>query len=209
MHFSVLIMRDEFISAIQNHQPAFGLDLPEEKIERLADYYELIQENNEFLHLVAPMSAEEFAIRHILESLMMIKHFPSGTLFADVGSGGGLPAIPCLLVRGNVKAMLIESKVKKAKFLDEAVLRLGISNQVQVANKQFEETDGGQFSFITCRALDKFTEKLPRLIKWSQRRPMLLFGGNNLKTALTSQRVKFTEQLMPLSEQRFLFTANL
>lgn len=199
----------EFITAVQTHQSAFGLDLPEDKIARLADYYEIIQKHNEFLHLVGPMSPEEFAIRHILESLMMIKHFPSGTRFADVGSGGGLPAMPCLLVRGNVKAVLIEAKVKKAKFLEEATVSLGITNQVQIENKQFEEIDISQVSMITCRALDKFTEKLPRLIKWSQRRPMLLFGGNNLGDALKAQRVKFDAQLMPLSEQRFLFICGL
>jgi len=200
--------RQEFVTAIQTHQPAFGMGLPDDKVARLADYYEIIQTHNEFLHLVAPMSAEEFAIRHILESLMLIKHFPSGTRFADVGTGGGLPSIPCLLVRGNVKAVLIESKVKKAKFLDEAAATLGIASQVQIENKQFEETDTSQVSMITCRALDKFTEKLPRLIKWSQRRPMLLFGGNNLGAALREQKAKFDATLMPLSEQRFLFTVN-
>ncbi|MBC7900159.1 MAG: 16S rRNA (guanine(527)-N(7))-methyltransferase RsmG [Saprospiraceae bacterium] len=198
-------MRQEFISAIQTHQPAFGMDLADDKIARLADYYEIIQKHNEFLHLVAPMSAEEFAIRHILESLMLIKHFPSGTLFADVGAGGGLPSIPCLLVRGNVKAVLIESRVKKAKFLAEAVESLGIANRVQVVNKQFEEVDGSQFSAVTCRALDKFTAKLPHLVKWFQRRPLFLFGGNNLREELKKLRIVFTEELMPMSAQRFLF----
>ena len=32
-------------------------------------FYDLIQEHNPILHLVGPMSAEEFAIRHVLESL--------------------------------------------------------------------------------------------------------------------------------------------
>jgi hypothetical protein len=34
---------------------------------------------------------------------------------------------------------------------------------------------------------------------------MLLFGGKNLGEALQKQKLSFVQQLMPLSEQRFLF----
>ncbi|HEX3101746.1 MAG TPA: hypothetical protein VHQ01_08140, partial [Pyrinomonadaceae bacterium] len=59
--------------------------------------------------------------------------------------------------------------------------------------------------FVTCRALDKFTEKLPRLLKWSGKRGLLFFGGRNLGGELTRQKVKFYQKLMPMSEQRYLF----
>ncbi len=198
-------MRSEFIESINTHQSAFGLSLNEAQIAKLADYYDLIQQNNEFLHLVAPMAAEEFAIRHILESLTLLEHLPLSVKFADVGAGGGLPSIPCLLVREGLTAVLIESKEKKAKFLTLTVEALGLASRVRVAHDQFEEVDPYNCEFITCRALDKFTEKLPRLIKWSKKRNLLLFGGNNLREALQKQKVKFDERLMPMSEQRFLF----
>ena len=198
-------MRSEFESAIRFNQITFGLALTDAQIRKLADYYDLILQNNEFLHLVAPMTAEEFAIRHILESLTLLDYLPPKARFADVGTGAGLPSIPCLLVRDDLKALLIESKAKKVNFLKTAVKTLGLSERVQVVNRQFEETDAGNCEYVTCRALDKFTEKLPRLLKWSMRRGLLLFGGNNLKEALKNQKVKFDVKLMPLSEQRFLF----
>lgn len=200
-------MRKEFINAINTHRSAFGLELPDTAIERLADYYELVQEHNPLLHLVAPCSPEEFATRHILESLTMLKFLPANTKFADVGTGAGLPSIPCLLVREDLRAMLIESKEKKAKFLEEAVQHLELSGRVRVAAKQFQEVDPADCQVVTCRALDKFVEKLPRLLKWSMRRRLLLFGGENLKTALQKGRVEFAQELMPLSEQRFLFVS--
>ena len=201
-------MCSEFQSAIISNQTAFGLALTDDQIARLADYYDLILQNNEFLHLVAPMVAEEFAIRHILESLTMLEHLPMSVKFADVGAGGGLPSIPCLLVREGLTAVLIESKEKKAKFLTMAVDSLGLTARVRVAHDQFEEVDPYNCEYITCRALDKFTEKLPRLIKWSKKRNLLLFGGNNLREALQKQKVKFDERLMPMSEQRYLFITN-
>ena len=198
-------MQDEFKKALKSHQPVFGIELTEANISALVDYYALINEYNAILHLVAPMSAEEFAIRHILESLTLLKYLPPKTRFADVGTGAGLPSIPCLLVRDDLKAVLIESKEKKVNFLKTAVKTLGLSSRVQVVNRQFEEIDPGNCEYVTCRALDKFTEKLPRLLKWSMRRGLLLFGGNNLKEALKNQKVKFDVKLIPLSEKRFLF----
>ncbi len=202
-HFA---MRSEFIGSIKTHQATFGLSLDDAQIARLADHYELILEHNEFLHLVAPMTAEEFAIRHVLESLTLLEHLPQKTKFADVGTGGGLPSIPCLLVREGLTAILIESKEKKAKFLETAIESLGLTERVQIVNSQFEEADLGNCDYITCRALDKFTEKLPRLLKWARKQDLLFFGGNNLAVALRKQCVKFEQKLLPMSEQRFLFS---
>ncbi|HQX55891.1 MAG TPA: 16S rRNA (guanine(527)-N(7))-methyltransferase RsmG [Pyrinomonadaceae bacterium] len=201
-------MRNEFIQALKTHQTAFKISLDDTQIDRLADYFELIQEHNPILHLVAPMTPEEFAIRHILESLTMMEYLPNGSRFADIGTGGGLPSIPCLLVRGDLKGVLIESKEKKTKFLELATATLGISKRTAITNKQFQEVDPANSETVTCRALDKFTEKLPGLLKWRKRRQMLLFGGPNLRDALEKNKVVFVEKLMPMSEQRYLFVLN-
>ncbi len=202
-------MPSDFIESLNTHQAAFGLSLDDTQIKKLADYYDLIQQNNEFLHLVAPMEPEEFVIRHILESLTLLEYLPVNARFADVGTGAGLPSIPCLLTRDDLRSVLIESKIKKARFLETAVESLGLGGRVQIVNRQFEEIEPGNCQFVTCRALDKFTEKLPRLLKWSMRRGLLLFGGENLKKALQGQKIVFSQKLTPLSEQRFLFATNI
>jgi 16S rRNA (guanine527-N7)-methyltransferase len=200
----VFIMRTDFIEAVKTHQPLFGLQLSEGQIDRLADYYDLVQENNALLHLVGPGSPEEFAIRHILESLTILEYLPDGASFADVGAGAGLPSMPCLLVRPDLTAVLIESKLKKAAFLKIAAEKLELKKRVQVFDVQFSEVKPSA-TYITCRALDKFTAKLPQLLRWSGELDMLLFGGNSLRDALTAAKVQFAEKLLPMSEQRFLF----
>lgn len=200
-------MRNEFIEAIEKHQNAFGLNISEEKILALADYYELIHKHNDILHLVAPSTAEEFAIRHILESLTLLELLPRNAKFADVGAGAGLPSIPCLIAREDLRGFLIESKLKKAGFLQEALAICNLENRAKILNRQFEELKKPDVSYILCRALDKFTQKLPRLLKWSAGTSLLFFGGNNLRDELQKQDVKFEEKLMPMSEQRFLFVA--
>jgi 16S rRNA (guanine527-N7)-methyltransferase len=198
-------MNQDFIEILRQHQPAFGLALTEKALSRLADYYQLIQKHNAILHLVAPGEPENFAVRHILESLALLEYLPENSKFADVGTGAGLPGIPCLLVREDLHGSLIESKQKKAQFLSEARETLGLKNQMTIINRQFEEIRKPDVRFITCRALDKFTQKLPALLKWSENSYMLFFGGDNLREELRKHGLTFREKLLPMSEKRFLF----
>ena len=203
-----LEVKSEFIDAIKKYQSAFGLALSDAAIERLADFYEHVQRHNPLLHLVAPCSPEEFATRHILESLTLLNYLPENARFADVGAGAGLPSIPCLLVRDDLRAVLIESKIKKANFLNEEVNRFCLEKRMDVVNRHFEEVVAADFSIVTCRALDKFVEKLPRLLKWSRKRELRLFGGEGLREALQKNGLRFEEKLMPLSDRRYLYILN-
>ncbi|CAN5777641.1 hypothetical protein BH20ACI4_BH20ACI4_04550 [soil metagenome] len=198
-------MESKFVEAIEKHQTEFGINLTDEKISALAGYYAIINKHNEFLHLVAPCSAEEFVVRHILESLTVLEFLPENARFADVGTGAGLPAIPCLLGREDLRGFLIESKLKKSDFLRETVSELKLEDRAKIINRQFEEIEKPDVNFILCRALDKFTKKLPRLLKWAGKSNLLFFGGNSLGEELEKNGVKFEQKLMPMSEQRFLF----
>ncbi|MBA2380366.1 MAG: class I SAM-dependent methyltransferase [Blastocatellia bacterium] len=197
-------MTTDITSAITAHQDAFGLKLNAGAVERLAAYYDLVMEANPLVHLVGPSSAEEFAIRHLLESLTLLKYLPNGSRFADVGTGAGLPSIPCLIVRDDLSATLIESKKKKADFLTAAITQLALTKRAAVVNRQFEEAEPGHASVVTCRAIDKFPAKLPKLLKWAGSRIMILFAGPAIIHALQERGVKNNPHLLPMSEQRFI-----
>ena len=93
-------------SEIKSGQGTFGLELSDDALARLESYYALLLKHNPILHLIGPMDAKEFAVRHILESLMLLKPLPENARFADVGSGCGLPAIPFLMVPEDLNAIL-------------------------------------------------------------------------------------------------------
>lgn len=199
-------LQTEFIAALQANQDFFNVSLSEKNLSDLAVYYAVVRKHNEILHLVAPCSPEEFAVRHVLESLTLLDFLPPNAAFADVGAGAGLPSIPCLIARGDARGVLIESKEKKTNFLREAAAECSLENRVEILNRQFEELPTPLVSHVCCRALDKFTRKLPRLLKWSGAAAVLLFGGGNLRGELEKRDVKFGEKLLPLSEQRYLFS---
>lgn len=185
----------------------FGLNLADPVVERLADHYELVMQHNPLLHLVGPMSSEEFAVRHVLESLSMLEILPEGAKFADVGSGAGFPAVPCLIGRNDLSGFLIESKEKKAGFLRTLIAKCELEPRAQVIVKQFSETPLPDVSYISCRALDRFTQHLPKLLKWSGGCTLLFFGGPALRDQMQRHGLSVKEKLMPGSQQRFLFIA--
>lgn len=200
-------LQRQFIGAFEANQEIFGVSLSTGKIFNLVRYYELVERHNALLHLVAPAPPETFAVRHVLESLALLEFLPKNATFADVGTGAGLPAIPCLIARPDLRGVLIESKLKKAKFLEEVLAECKLKNRAEIFNRQFEELPKPDVSYVCCRALNKFTLKLPKLLKWSAGCTLLFYGGNALRDELKKHGVKFREKLMPLSEQRFLFVS--
>lgn len=200
-------MNNDLANTLESEQERFGIELNAEQIARLVKYYEIVLEHNPLLHLVGPCTPAEFATRHILESLTMIDFLPHNVRFADVGTGAGLPAIPCLIARTDLTAKLIESKAKKVAYLSTAIDQLDLSGRASILDRQFEETSADGCEFVVCRALDKLITKLPRLLKWSRGKGLLIFGGPELSNALTANGIKFEKRLMPLSEKRFLFIA--
>src|SRR5713226_4938610 len=93
---------DTFGQALRDNAAEFGIQLGVDDVQRLSNYYELLLKWNVRLHLVAPCPPEEFATRHVLESLALLRHLPQNARVVDVGSGAGLPIIPCLMMRADL-----------------------------------------------------------------------------------------------------------
>jgi len=195
-----------FSEALRAHSESYEVDLSPETESRLGDYFILLSRWNNRLHLVAPCSPEEFATRHILESLLCLRFLTANARVADIGSGAGLPIIPCLLARPDVTATLIESSQKKSVFLREALNQLGMLPRAKIVARRFEEVETPAVDFVTCRALDEFMNKVARLVQWAPASgTLLLFGGETLREQLTNLTVQFSETLIPNSEKRYLF----
>jgi 16S rRNA (guanine527-N7)-methyltransferase len=196
----------EFRETLESEAVVYQARLPVDAIDRLCEYYNLLSNWNARLHLVAPCSPREFATRHVLESLILLPHLPRAAKVADIGSGAGLPIIPCLIVRPDISATLIESSKRKAVFLHEALNSAELSKSATVVGQRFEEILAPKVDFITCRALDRFETKLPTILKWSPPASILLFfGGEGLSRQITNLDLSFKEIKIPNSRSRYLF----
>jgi 16S rRNA (guanine527-N7)-methyltransferase len=196
----------EFCDALRSDAPRYGVSLTAEAIDQLSQYYELLSRWNVRLHLVAPCSSQEFARRHVLESLVALKHLPEAAIVAEVGAGAGLPVIPCLISRPDLGAVLIESAQKKTVFLREALAQIGAATRARVINARFETVTTPAVDVVTCRAIERFDELLPKLFQWSPAGArLLLFGAQRLEKRIESLGFTPAKELMPNSQGRFLY----
>jgi 16S rRNA (guanine527-N7)-methyltransferase len=195
----------QFAATLKLHAPDFGVELGAEHIAKLQDYYALLLQWNPRLHLVAPCAPEEFATRHVLEALLLLKHLPPYTALADIGSGGGLPIIPCLIVRNDLRAHLFEASQKKCVFLKEALRTVQREGCGVVLNCRFETTATPDVQFVTCRALDKLEEMLPLMLEWAPAAAtFLFFVGDAVKAKIETVLTNTQVEKVPQSEKRFL-----
>jgi 16S rRNA (guanine527-N7)-methyltransferase len=139
-------------------------------VDRLAHYGEMLLQTNRRFNVSGADTPEELA-PHILDSLTLAPHV-EGPL-VDVGSGGGLPAIPLAIVTG-VALTLVESTTKKAAFLEAAIGALGIDGHVVPDRAEEAGRDAGlreRFACATARAVASAPTVLELTV------PFLRIGG--------------------------------
>lgn len=125
----------------------------------LLQYVELLQKWNQTYNLTAIEDTNEIISKHILDSLSVAKHL-DGKNIIDIGSGAGLPGIPLAIIYPAKSFTLLDSNVKKTRFIQQAVIDLGLKN-VQTLHQRVEEfkpidhTNGqvaNEFNTIISRA---------------------------------------------------------
>lgn len=147
-----------------------GFDLSTARRERLIRYGELLLEANRRFNLTAA-ATPELLVPHLADSLTVLPYV--GAPFVDVGSGGGLPAIP-LAIAGDLPVTMIEATNKKAGFLREVLAALGLAGTVVVARAELAGHDPvlrGRFMSATARAVSSAPTVLELVM------PLLAEGG--------------------------------
>ncbi|MGR6035391.1 MAG: 16S rRNA (guanine(527)-N(7))-methyltransferase RsmG [Candidatus Nitrosoglobus sp.] len=104
-----------------------GFQLERSQIEEFLKYIQLLGKWNQHYNLTAIQTPAEMISKHLLDSLSIGSHL-WGHRILDVGSGAGLPGIPLAIAYPDRQFALLDSSVKKARFLTQVSLELGLSN---------------------------------------------------------------------------------
>ena len=114
-------------AALARGLDALALPVPPGAQEKLVAYVELLAKWNRTYNLTAIREPLRMISHHVLDSLAVRPHLPSGSL-ADVGSGGGLPGIPLAIADPERRVTLNDANQKKCAFLRQAVIELRLAN---------------------------------------------------------------------------------
>jgi len=102
-------------------------DESDRRLETLRQYGLLVHERAARLSLIAQGDRSVLFTRHVLDSLNLATctDAPPASLL-DIGSGAGFPGIPLAVVWPETHVTLLESRDRKAGFLEQAVRQLGL-----------------------------------------------------------------------------------
>ncbi|MCU1383713.1 MAG: rsmG [Acidobacteria bacterium] len=131
-------------------------------LDPLEGYYRLLTQWNAKINLTAlpldPPTDETFD-RLLAEPLAAARQIPTHapSVWFDLGSGGGSPAIPLKIARPALRLTMIESKERKSAFLREAIRALALPHtsvetgrfEVLAKNPMF----AAKADFVTVRAV--------------------------------------------------------
>jgi 16S rRNA (guanine527-N7)-methyltransferase len=154
-------------------------------LDPLEAFFQLLSQWNARINLTSlpldPPTDETFD-RLLVEPLAASKQIPTHTssVWFDLGSGGGSPAIPLKIARPALRLTMIESKERKGAFLREAIRTLGLADTA-VETARFEDVASkpeytGTADLVTVRAVradEELFATAGRLLKEDAR--LLLF----------------------------------
>lgn len=138
----------------------------DEFVEKFYNLTEFMLEFNKKTNLTALRDEKSVISRHIADCLLAAKHLPENGTVLDVGSGGGMPALPFAIVRPDLKIVALDATAKKTAYIASAAEHLGLKN-VSILTGRAEElgTDTKyREKFDVCSA--RAVAELRVLLEW-------------------------------------------
>jgi 16S rRNA (guanine527-N7)-methyltransferase len=124
--------------------------------------------------LIGPAEVPRLWERHLLNCAVVEELVPRRSRVVDIGSGAGLPGLPLAIARPDLQVVLVEPLLRRVRWLQETVDRLGLSH-VEVRRARAEELTGSLSApVVTARAV----APMERLAAWCL--PLVEPGGELL-----------------------------
>lgn len=141
--------------------------LSETQAEQFLLYNDLLLEWNSFMNLTAITEPEEVLQKHFADSILPVllpdcqcmTGIKSGSPLSviDIGTGAGFPGIPLKIAFPDLQVTLLDSLNKRVNFLNEVILRLGLTGITAVHGRAEDFAKPGQlresFDFAVSRAV--------------------------------------------------------
>ena len=140
-----------------------AMELTEDQAQKLSRFADLLIKWNESYNLTSITSPKDVLDLHLVDSLALAKC--SGDLLngsktvLDVGSGGGLPAIPLAIVRPELEITMVDAVQKKTIFQRQAISMLRLKN-IKAEHTRVEQIKDRTFDVITSRAFASLSDMI-------------------------------------------------
>lgn len=151
--------KEKFISETRK----LGINLTEEQLNKLDQFYNLLIEWNEKINLTRITTKEDVYLKHFYDSLTLTKVIDLSTkeTLCDVGTGAGFPGIVLKIVYPNLKITLVDALQKRVNYLNEIIKDLQLEN-IQAIHTRGEDLHD-KYDVVTARAV----ANIEKLLKYT------------------------------------------
>ena len=115
----------------------YDLLLSDPQLDQLEAYIAMVMRWGRVANLSGAASALAVAREQVVDSLAVVNHVGPGRVL-DVGSGNGLPGVVLAIARPDLTVTLLEPRAKRARFLTQVRIDLGLAN-VEVVCARVED----------------------------------------------------------------------
>ena len=161
--------KSEFINELKK----INITLTNEQLEQLDKYYKLLIKWNEKINLTRITREEDVYLKHFYDSLTLSKMIDLNKelTICDIGTGAGFPGLVLKIVFPNLTVTLVDSLLKRIKFLNIVINELNLTNIETIHSRaeDFSKLNKNKYDIVTCRAVSRLnnliTYSLPLLNK--------------------------------------------
>ena len=142
-------------------------DVSRETWQQLELFNSLLLDEMQRQNLISRASADSLWARHIVDSAQLLRYAPApdaGKIWLDLGTGAGFPGI-VIAILAPYQVQMVESRKRRAEFLNHVVERTGIGDRATVVADRLENIESFPADVISARAF----APLDRLIALSHR----------------------------------------
>ena len=130
---------EDAVAELQALSDGWGVPCDAAQSAALLGYAELLIRWNQRINLTGARSVGTVVAEHYPDAFALARRLDRPARLVDVGSGGGLPAIPLALLRPQLTVRLCEPIAKKGAFLRTAIRELQLTERVSLENGRGEE----------------------------------------------------------------------
>ena len=132
------------------------VSLSEEQFVKLRKYVDLLISESGRQNVTAVRDPENIWKRHIADSAVLLHYLNDGSSVLDLGTGGGIPAIPLAILNPSLDVTMLDSELNKIQFCQNAVSALGLQSKCLCDRAEELAHDlqyRGQFDAVVSRAM--------------------------------------------------------
>ena len=126
-----------FLNELRKSAEQVDIKFNEEQLQQFDRFYNLVIEWNKKINLTTITEPRYFAIKHIIDSVLVWndEKFPKVESIIDVGTGAGFPGIPLKIYKPHLKITLLDSLAKRVKFLTAVVDEIGLKDMTVIHSR--------------------------------------------------------------------------